>query len=140
MAANSHYTVALHALLLLEGPEGGFTTSDWIAGSVNTNPVFIRRILSELIEAGLVEGTHGRTGGYRLCRDPGNVTLWDVYGVFRDDEGPFALHASTPNPKCPVGGRIQKHLKVVYAEADESMKKVLSKSTLASFRERLRTG
>ena len=140
MAANSHYTVALHSLLLLEGPDGGWTSSDWIAGSVNTNPVFIRRILAELKGADLVEGSHGRGGGYRLRRSPDDVTLWDVYSVFREDEGPFALHSSKPNPKCPVGGCIQKHLKAVYAEADESMKKVLSKSTLASLRERLRGG
>jgi len=140
MAANSHYTVALHSLLLLEGPDGGWTSSDWIAGSVNTNPVFIRRILAELKGADLVEGSQGRAGGYRLRRSPDDVTLWDVYRVFREEEGPFALHASKPNAKCPVGGRIQKHLKAVYAEADESMKKVLSKSTLASLRERMRTG
>lgn len=140
MAANSRYTVAIHALLLLEGPEGGRTSSDWIAGSVNTNPVFIRRILARLGEAKLVEGEQGRAGGYRLTRDPRKVTLWDVYEVFRREEGPFALHASKPNPSCPVGGRIQKHLKAVYAEADDSMKKVLSKSTLASLRERLRDG
>lgn len=140
MAANSHYTVALHSLLLLEGPDGGWTSSDWIAGSVNTNPVFIRRLLAELKGADLVDGSHGRTGGYRLRRSPDDITLWDVYCVFREDEGPFALHAGKPNPKCPVGGRIQKHLKAVYAEADESMKRVLSKSTLASLREQLRSG
>jgi Rrf2 family protein len=138
MAANSRYTVALHSLLLLEGPDGGWTSSDWIASSVNTNPVVIRRILSELKSAKLVAGVHGRAGGYRLRREPGDVTLWDVYQVFREEEGPFALHAKKPNPQCPVGGRIQKHLKVVYAEADDSMRKVLSKTTLASLRERLR--
>lgn len=138
MAANSRYTIALHSLLLLEGPDGGFTSSDWISGSVNTNPVFIRRILAELKRAKLVEGTHGRAGGYRLRRDPREVTLWDVYQVFREEEGPFALHAKKPNPQCPIGGRIQKHLKAVYAETDDSMRKVLSKSTLASLRERIR--
>jgi DNA-binding IscR family transcriptional regulator len=87
-----------------------------------------------------VEGTNGRSGGYLLTRAPDDVTLWEVYQVFRDEDGPFALHASKPNPKCPVGGRIQKHLKAVYAEADDAMRKVLSKSTLASLRERLRGG
>lgn len=138
MAANSRYTVALHSLLLLEGPDGGWTSSDWIAGSVNTNPVFIRRILSELKDAKLVAGSHGRTGGYRLRREPDEVTLWDVYRVFREKEGPFALHAKKPNPRCPIGGRIQKHLRSVYAEADDAMRRVLSKATLASLREQIR--
>lgn len=138
MAANSRYTVAVHALLLLEGPEGGWTTSDWIAGSVNTNPVVIRRILAALRNERLVQGTNGRTGGYRLTKPARAITLWDVYRIFRED-GPFALHANKPNPKCPIGGRIQKHLKDVYSEADESMRRVLDRITIASLRERIRS-
>lgn len=140
MAANSRYTIAVHSLLLLEGPEGGFTSSEWIAASVNTNPAFIRKVLARLREDELVEGGSGRTGGYRLMRAPGEVTLWDVYQTFRGEEGPFALHASKPNPSCPIGGRIQKHLRAVYKEADESMRRVLGKTTLASLKARIRNG
>lgn len=56
MGSNSRYTVAVHTLLLLKDPGGEWVTSDWIAGSVNTNPVVIRRILRGLQAAGLVEG------------------------------------------------------------------------------------
>lgn len=140
MAVNSRYTVAIHSLLLLDGPDGGWTSSEWIAGSVNTHPVVVRRILAELKKGRVVEGSQGRAGGYRLLKRPSEVTLWDVYEVFREEDGPFGLHAAKPNARCPVGGSIQKHLRAVYAEADDSMRSVLARSTLAGLRERLRSG
>lgn len=133
---SSRYTVAVHALLLLEGPEGGFVTSEWIAGSVNTNPVVIRRLLRELQAAGLVEGQKGSRGGYRLTRPPAQVSLWDVYSGLRE-EGPFGLHPNPPNPRCPVGSRIQGRLRAVYDATEASMRRVLDGTSLAALRRQL---
>lgn len=133
---NSRYTVAVHALLLLEGPEGGWVTSDWIAGSVNTNPVVIRRLLRELQAAGLVDGQQGAKGGYRLTRAPDAVSLWDVYAALRED-GPFGLHPNPPNPRCPVGSRIQGKLRAVYDATEASMRRVLDGTSLAALRRQL---
>src|SRR5262245_33502759 len=125
MGANSRYTVAVHSLLLLQDPGGEWVTSEWIASSANTNPVVIRRLLQRLQAAGLVDGQKGAKGGYRLRRPAAEVTLWEVYEAMRED-GPFGLHPSTPNPRCPVGGNIQEHLKDVYEETEASMRKVLA--------------
>ncbi len=64
MTKNSRFTVAVHALALLSIVRGKPATSDYIARSVNTNPVVIRRILGVLGKAGLVETHPGafRTG------------------------------------------------------------------------------
>jgi Rrf2 family protein len=133
VGANSRYTVAIHALLLLQDRSGSWVTSEWIASSASTNPVVIRRLLQRLQSVGLVEGQKGARGGYRLRRPASEITLWAVYEAMRED-GPFGLHPSTPNPRCPVGGNIQDHLKDVYAEAEASMKRVLRKTTLRALR------
>lgn len=139
MGANSRFTVAIHSLLLLDGPEGGWTTSDWIAGSVNTNPVVIRRLLQRLQRAGLVEGQKGARGGYRLRVAPSEVTLWQVYEALRD-EGPFGLHTAPPNARCPIGGCIQEPLQQIYDETETSMKKVLQRTTLRSLHKQVTAG
>ncbi len=136
MSSNSRYTVAVHALLLLNGPGEEWVTSDWIAGSVNTNAVVIRRLLRRLQDAGLVEGQKGARGGYRLRRAASTISLWDVYGAMRDD-GPFGLHASPPNAHCPVGGNIQAHLRDVYAATESSMQKVLARTSLRTLRQQV---
>src|SRR5262245_12296029 len=124
MSLNSRYSVAVHALLLLHDPGEDWVTSDWVAGSVKTNAVVIRRILTRLQAAGLVEGRKGAQGGYRLLRPSRRITLWDVYQAMRED-GPFGLHASEPNPQCPVGRHIQGELLRIYADAERSMRHAL---------------
>ncbi|MDB5313270.1 MAG: ywnA [Gemmataceae bacterium] len=48
MTKSSRFVIATHALALLAHGGGDLVTSEWIAGSVNTNAVVIRRILAML--------------------------------------------------------------------------------------------
>ncbi|MCA3862723.1 MAG: Rrf2 family transcriptional regulator, partial [Burkholderia sp.] len=53
MNTSSRFAFAVHVLTLLSMQEGVPLSSDIIAGSVNTNPALIRRLLSMLAAAGL---------------------------------------------------------------------------------------
>ena len=81
-------------------------TSDYIAGSVNTNPVVIRRILALLARASLVRTQEGARGGTTLARPAEQIDLLAVYRAV-EGGGLFALHPQPPNPACPVGCNIQ---------------------------------
>jgi predicted transcriptional regulator len=62
MAVVSRYVVALHILSWIAQKiedNDNFVTSDRIAKSVNTSPVFIRRVLKSLHDANLVIVQHG---------------------------------------------------------------------------------
>jgi Iron-dependent Transcriptional regulator len=50
---SSRFSVAVHILTLLAHEQGRALTSEYIAGSVNTNPVVIRRMLGLLSKAAL---------------------------------------------------------------------------------------
>jgi Rrf2 family protein len=128
--SNTRYTVAIHVLTLLahSGPEA--VTSEFIAGSVNTHPVVIRRILAGLRAAKLVRSQGGPGGGWRLLRDPGAITLRDVL-LAAGGEDLFPLHGTPPNPACPVGKRIQSLLAVRFRSAREAMEKDLERTTIA---------
>ena len=75
MPSSSRFAVALHVLTLLETEGGRPVTSDYIAASVNTNPVIIRRSLGDLRRAALVEIRHGAGAGWSLARDPEDISL-----------------------------------------------------------------
>ncbi len=134
MSANTRFTVAVHGLTLLAEPGGEWTSSERIAGSVRTNPVVVRRILGGLHSAALIECACGARGGYRLARLAARITLADIYEAVRE-EGPLALHAHAPNPRCPVGRCIQKHLAAVYDRAEEALVRALRATTLADLKE-----
>ena len=127
---NSQFAIAIHILTLLAQAEGEPTTSEFIAGSVNTNPVFIRRILGLLSHAGLVVSQPGIGGGWRLLRDPAAITLLEVSRAV--DEGHLlAMHHSTPNPDCLVGRNIQRTLTVYFDEAERAFEQTLAQRTIA---------
>src|SRR6266567_377490 len=56
---SSRSVVAVHVLTLLDTERGRPVTSAYIAGSVNTNPGVIRRLLSMLARAGMVRSQLG---------------------------------------------------------------------------------
>ncbi|REJ17963.1 MAG: transcriptional regulator [Paenibacillaceae bacterium] len=133
MAVVSRYTVALHILTWMaqvarKNPDS--VTSNQIAASVNTNPVFIRRVLSLLRNAGLVTVQHGAGVGWNLAKSPDEITLRDVYEAV--EQNPlFELHHSEPNPACPIGRGIRPALREFYEKAELAMKQELSRATIA---------
>lgn len=130
MPDNSRFAVAIHVLTLLAQGEGEVVTSEVIGGSVNTHPVFIRRILGLLNRAGLVTSRPGVGGGWQLQRDPATITLLEVYRAV--DEGHLlALHHRPPNPECLVGRNIQRTLNGYFGEAEQAFEQVLAQRTIA---------
>jgi Rrf2 family protein len=128
---NSRLAVGVHVLTLLEHMGGGPLASDYIASSVNTNPVVVRRILSMLARAALVTSTTGPGGGTRLARPVDEVTLLDVYHAVEQGDV-FGAHPSQPNPKCPVGRHIQAALDQHLDRATRALHQSLAQVTIAS--------
>lgn len=107
MQISSRFTIAVHVLICIETFKKDMkTTSDFLASSVNVNPVVIRRILQQLKKAGIVEIKRG-SGGADLARDPADITLLDVYTAVESvEEGRLFHFHENPNPQCPVGSNI----------------------------------
>ena len=107
MQISSRFTIAVHVLIVIEAFHRDYkTTSEFIASSVNVNPVVIRRVLQQLKKAGIVEVQRG-TGGASLARAPEEITLLDVYqAVDSVNKGQLFHFHENPNPACPVGRNI----------------------------------
>lgn len=98
--------MAVHALAVLAQSREGYPSA-YVASSVNTHAVFLRRILGDLVAAGLVEAHEGRAGGYRLARPAREITLADVYRAV-EPEGPLTGSPAEPNVRCPVGAGMRR--------------------------------
>ena len=107
MQISSRFTVALHIFTCVDTFGDKYKiTSDFLAESINTNPVIIRKILTQLKNAGLITVARG-TGGITPTRPLREITFYDVYEAIEPLENGdlFNFHAS-PNPNCPVGRNI----------------------------------
>ncbi|MGW5095445.1 Rrf2 family transcriptional regulator [Streptomyces nodosus] len=133
MSANSKLTVATHALawMALNERQGcELTTSDQIANSVKTNPVVIRRLMSEMSKAGLIESRRGAGAGWRLARSPETISLWDIDKAL-GPEATFAMHRNEPSDSCPIARGIRPALLPVYARVDDAIRRELASTSLA---------
>lgn len=132
MSANSRMTVAVHILsylVLASRRHDNVVTSDQIAKSVRTNPVVIRRLLGQLRKGGLVRSQRGASAGWRLARNPKAISLLDVYNAVH--EGPlFGLHASPPNPQCPIGRGLPSTLRNLYGTVEDHLRRQLARTTV----------
>ena len=129
MQFSSRLPVAVHILLavaVFEGKEK--TTSEFLAGSVNVNPVVVRRTLGQLKSAGLVQVKAGE-GGASLAKAPEEITLLDVFRAVEEEQALFHFH-DNPNPDCPVGRNVHAVLDQRLEDVQAAMKSQLAATTL----------
>ena len=139
MAANSQFSMAVHVLSMLARAKDENYKSDYLAKSVNTNAVVVRRLLGQLNHAKLVISQTGANGGTRLARCPQEIDLWEIYQAVNCGEV-FALHAKGPNKDCPTGKNIEAVLCCLQKDIDKGIQEKLSKYTLQSVFEMVAQG
>nr|WP_191383795.1 Rrf2 family transcriptional regulator [uncultured Lachnoclostridium sp.] len=132
MQISSRFTIAIHMMTCMETfKESHKVTSDFLASSINVNPVVIRRILSQLRDAGLIEVKRG-TGGASVRRPLDQVSFLDVYRAVEcvEEDTLFHFHEN-PNPECPVGKNIHNILDDKLLRVQQAMERELQSITLA---------
>ena len=98
--------MAIHMFACIDTFKNQKMTSDFMAGSIGTNPVIIRKLLQKLKAAGLITVSRG-TGGVEVTRPLEEITFLDIYKAVESvpEEALFHFHEN-PNPLCPVGRNI----------------------------------
>lgn len=132
MQISSRFTIALHIFTCVDTFKGEYKiTSDFLAGSINTNPVIIRNILTKLRNAGLIKVARG-AGGITLTRPLSDITFFDVYQAIEpiEDGSLFHFHEA-PNPDCPVGKNIHGLLDSKLKDIQDAMENEMKKYSLA---------
>lgn len=119
MAMSTKLSVAVHILSLLDIESDSMPTSTDISKSVNTNPVVIRRIMSQLKQAGLLKSQPGKKDNH-LAKLPEEISLYDIYKAIDGDQDVFSVHKNT-HPDCLVGSQIQRVLENKFEHAQREM-------------------
>lgn len=131
MQISSRFTIAIHMLACMEVFKDDYKiTSDFLASSINVNPVIIRNILSQLKEAGLIEVKRG-PGGATIAKPLEEITFYDVYrSVDCIEENTLFHFHENPNPDCPVGKNIHRVLDDKLLRVQAAMEQELRSITL----------
>jgi len=111
-------------------------TSEFLASSIQVNPVIIRQITSRLKNADIVDVARGR-GGMTLARPLEEISLYDIYKAVDCVEGSLFHFHENPNPACPVGKNIHKALDGTLLEIQQTFENKLRSITVRSIAEKI---
>ncbi len=131
MQISSRFTIAVHILICIETFKNDYkVTSDFLASSVNANPVVIRRLLQQLKKADIVNVIRG-SGGTEITKPLNTITLLDIYhAVECIEKGELFHFHENPNPLCPVGKNIHSVLDSRLQKIQEAMELELKSVTV----------
>lgn len=121
-------------MTLLADTEGNYMSSTDIAGSLNINPVLVRKELSTLIKAGLIESKEGKSGGSRLLKPAKEIALSELFKIVKGEGHTLGLAKNEPNPLCPIGKKMNQNLNKLYEQIDHGIEQSLSGITLEEFK------
>ena len=136
-SVNTQFSIAVHVMAALAHYQSSFT-SEILAGSVNANPVFVKRVLVKLSKANLVKSMVGKSGGYDLARGPEQISLLDIYGAVSPPTV-FAIHTYAESPGCIVSRNIKCALGEVLVDTQRAVESDLSRTTLADVVSKIRS-
>lgn len=129
---------AVHLMTLIALNPFDNLSSQRLAKSINTNPSFIRQIMSQLRQADLLTSIKGHVEP-KLTKDPAQISLYDIYKAVDDTR---LLNIDTQiDPSCGPGQNIQLSLADYYdqiqAQAEQQMHSIKLADILAQYQERL---
>jgi Rrf2 family protein len=131
MHVSAKVDYGMRALLTLADAYGadpaGLVKGDVIATSQGIPAKFVEGILGQLRAAGLIISQRGAVGGYRLGKDPSNITVAEVIRVL---DGPLADVRGERPESIDYPGAAE-HLQEVWIAVRAALRSVVENVTLA---------
>ncbi|MBZ4043093.1 RrF2 family transcriptional regulator [Flavobacterium hibisci] len=126
------FAISVHILTLLTKFPNDYLSSEFIAGSMNLNPVLVRKEIANLKAHHIVESKEGKNGGTKLSKAASNISLKEIFEMTFENIG-LGYAKNQPNPDCPVGKKINQNLDVLYSEMNQKVCEQLEGISLEDF-------
>lgn len=116
---------------LAEHPADRPLTLREVARRLDLSEKYLEAIVKHLVRGGLLSAVRGKGGGYRLCRPPEEITLWEVLCLTEHD-----LKVGRSPRSAPVNWRLTS----LMGELDTQVERCLSGYTVSDLMEREQAG
>jgi Rrf2 family protein len=135
MAISDSVENALHLTLILArlGPEEGLAAGK-LAEAFGLSATSTAKLLQQLAAANLVTSREGRTGGYRLARNPAQISLLEIVLATDERAAKFQCREIRQQGACAVApSEYTRPCKIaqVMARAELAWRKTLASQSLA---------
>ena len=133
---NSSFSIAVHALVYLNHMEK-VLSSEELAQNVCTNPVLIRKVMSKLKKAGIVDTKGGHCGGYLFTADAETLTLEKIAEAIDAHFVASPWRSGDMDKDCLISSGMGEILQSICVQLDEHCRKSLSGITVADIDRRI---
>ena len=86
-------SIAMHGVILIARSDQSFNVVS-IADRTSTSRHHVAKVMQRLVKEGFITSTRGPNGGFRLSRNPEEISLLNLYEAI---EGKVVI------PECPMG-------------------------------------
>lgn len=95
---------------------------------------YLEQIFLQLRKAGLLQSVRGPQGGYRLAKDPSEMTAWDIVSVVEERMSPVQCPAPGEQGECGRGDHCASRIiwDGMFKELERTLRQVTVASLLAA--------
>jgi Rrf2 family protein len=134
---DTRFSVSIQIMMTIASHKDELVKSDLLAKVLDTNPTFIRKIVSRLVDADLVTSFRGKGGGLQLAKKPTDITLKDIYIASTEDKRLINTHTKPIKKSCKVSCCIDEVLEDVVTGMETATWLYLSKKSLNDLLKRI---
>lgn len=126
----AEFIVAAHAAVFLQH-KNAFCTSGEIAENVCTNPARVRKVMARLKKAGIVTAHSSQSGGYRLARPGGDITLAQLLAAVEEQVISLRWRSGKECAECPISRSMAPVMNGVFDGLEADCRASLASVTVA---------
>ncbi|MFY7993866.1 MAG: RrF2 family transcriptional regulator [Bacteriovoracaceae bacterium] len=127
---DTRFSVSIQIMMTLAAHENELYSSESLAKVLKTNATFIRKLVTHLVDAGLVSSFRGKGGGIKLARTSSLIDLNEIYLAATGEKPLISIHNKPITKACAVSCCINDVLEGIVLGIEESTQKYLQGKTL----------
>ncbi len=128
---DTRFSLSIHVMITLAYKKDELVNSEYLAGVLKTNATFVRKIVSRLVDAELVESFRGKGGGIRIAKSASEISLKDIYTAAVEEKCLVSTHKKPVFKSCPVSCCMDEIMMGVVDGIESSTKSYLGKQHLS---------
>jgi Rrf2 family protein len=127
---DTRFSVSIQIMMTMAWHRDELLNSEMLAGVLKTNATFIRKLVSNLVAAGLIESFRGKGGGIKLAKSPDKISLKEIYIAATEEKTLIKSHKKPVLKSCAVSCSFDEIICDVVDGIESATKTFLGKKTL----------
>ncbi len=127
---DTRFSVSVHIMVSLAYNQDELMSSETLAKVLKTNATFVRKLVSRLVDAELIESYRGKGGGIKIARPPRNISLDEIYRASLEEKTLMCTPKNPVTKACAVSCSMNKILFQIAGGIEATTKTYLSKMTV----------